>query len=212
MGRVSTTANAAILTALVLFSVWEVVVQASDPEPITDFEVPPGVNISTLDGNYFTYTGFRGGVSVKPGQVNFKEATINEFPALYGLGISFYLMYFQPGGVLVPHLHPRGSKLIYVIQGTLTVGFIDSTYKLYNQTLLEGDVYVVPKAMVHYMANLDWDVEVKVIFSFSSSNPGTIKLPNALFGSSPLIPEEVLKKSFGVHKKIVHELEAPYMT
>ncbi|CAM6081522.1 unnamed protein product [Calypogeia fissa] len=200
-----------VLGVLILaFSAWEEAVQASDPEPITDFEVPPWVNISTLDGNYFTYIGFRGGVSVKPGQVNHKEATLNDFPALYGLGISFYLMYFQPGGVLPPHIHPRGSKLIYIIQGTLSVGFIDSTYKNYNQTLIEGDVYVVPKAMVHYMANLDSDVEVKVIFSFSSSNPGTILMPNALFGSVPNIPDAVLESSFKVSGDVISDLKAPF--
>lgn len=213
MGRgiMSPRATAATMAVLLAFCGWEGAVRASEPEPTTDFAVPAGVNISSLDGNYFTYTGFRGGVDVKPGEVNSKQATVSTFPALYELGISFFLMYFQPGGVLAPHLHPRGSKLIYVIQGTLTVGFVDSTNKLYNQTLLEGDVYVVPKAMVHYMANLNSDKETKVIFSFSSSNPGSIRLPMALFGPSPLIPDAVLAKSFGVSQKTIQLLKAPYM-
>ncbi|KAL2643942.1 hypothetical protein R1flu_011529 [Riccia fluitans] len=182
--------------------------RGSDPELTKDFSVPPGVDASKLDGNFFTYTGFRGGVSTTPGETGSKKATVTEFPALDGLGISFFLMYFAPGGVLPPHLHPRGSKLIYMIQGTLTVGFMDSNHKLYNSTLEEGDLYVVPKALVHYMANLEGDKETKVIFAFSSSNPGSIRLPENLFGSN--IPAKVLEKSFGVSGKVIEQLEAPY--
>ncbi|KAL2643943.1 hypothetical protein R1flu_011530 [Riccia fluitans] len=198
--------HATLLFCVLLFTVSGA--RASDPELTKEFSVPPGVDASQLNGNYFTYTGFRGGVSTAPGETGSKKATVTEFPALDGLGISFFLMSFAPGGVLPPHLHPRGSKLIYMIQGTLTVGFMDSNHKLYNSTLEEGDLYVVPRALVHYMANLDGDKVTKVIFAFSSSNPGSIRLPENLFGSN--IPAKVLKKSFGVSGKVIEELEAPF--
>ncbi|KAL2643934.1 hypothetical protein R1flu_011521 [Riccia fluitans] len=200
------TRHAAAVLCVVLLTVSGA--RGSDPELTKDFSVPPGVDASKLDGSFFTYTGFRGGVSTAPGETGSKKATVVEFPALDGLGISFFLMSFAPGGVLPPHLHPRGSKLIYMIQGTLTVGFMDSNHKLYNSTLEEGDVYVVPRALVHYMANLDGHKETKVIFAFSSSNPGSIRLPENLFGSK--IPTKVLEKSFGVSEQVIEQLEAPY--
>ncbi|KAL2643932.1 hypothetical protein R1flu_011519 [Riccia fluitans] len=84
--------------------------RVSDPELNKDFSVPPGVDASKLHGNFFTYTSFTG-VSTAAGETGSKKATVMEFPALDGLGISFFLMSFAPGGVLPPHLHPRGSKL-----------------------------------------------------------------------------------------------------
>ncbi|KAL2643931.1 hypothetical protein R1flu_011518 [Riccia fluitans] len=63
-------------------------------------------------------------------------------------------------------------------------------------------------ALVHYMANLKSNKETKVIFAFSSSNPGSIRLPENLFGSN--IPPKVVEKSFGVSGKVIEQLEAPY--
>ncbi|KAJ7519152.1 hypothetical protein O6H91_20G025100 [Diphasiastrum complanatum] len=165
----------------------------SDPELTTDFV---STDIKTLDGNFFTFTGFREGLSAGFGETATKTAFVSDFPALQGLGISYALMHFQPGGILALHFHPRGSKLIYVIQGTLTVGFIDSKDKLFNQTLQANDVFVVPRGMVHFMMNLDPQKEVKVIFSFSSANPGIVNLSSKLLLSD--MPQLVLQQPLNV--------------
>ncbi|KAJ7545723.1 hypothetical protein O6H91_08G007200 [Diphasiastrum complanatum] len=168
-------------------------VYGSDPELVTDFV---STDVTPMDGNFFTFTGFRGGLFPGPGEVDMKTAYVSDFPALQGLGISYALMCFQPGGILNLHFHPRGSKLIYVIEGTLTVGFVDSTDKLFNQTLQADDVFVVPKSMVHFMVNSDPHKKVNVIFAFSSANPGKVNLPSNLLRSG--IPQLVLQKSFNV--------------
>ncbi|KAJ7545588.1 hypothetical protein O6H91_08G002100 [Diphasiastrum complanatum] len=185
--------NSVLLTVLMSLLVGAMIVYGSDPELITDFV---SVDVTPMDGNFFTFTGFRRGLSSGLGEIDIKTAYVSDFPALQGLGISYALMYFQPGGLLDPHFHPRASKLIYVIQGTLTVGFVDSTDKHFNQTLQADDVFVVPRCMVHYMVNLDPHKEVKVIFSFSSANPGNVNLPSNLLRSG--IPQLVLEKSFSV--------------
>ncbi|CAM6128050.1 unnamed protein product [Calypogeia fissa] len=193
----------------VLLFVCFVTVQASDPELTTDFAVPDGLTASTLDGNFFTSMGLRN-VSTKPG--NFATVTpINQgnFPALVGLGTSSALLLFPMGTTNPPHTHPRGTELLYVIEGSLFVGVVDTTNKLFSQTLYAGDLFVFPKGLVHFQINYG-GATVKAIASFSSSNPGLVRLPNALFKSG--IPDNVLATGFGVSTMAIMDLKNATVT
>ncbi|CAM6081589.1 unnamed protein product [Calypogeia fissa] len=177
--------------------------QASDPELTTDFAVPVGINATTLDGSFFTNMGLRN-VSAKVG--NFATVTpINQgnFPALVGLGTSSALLQFPMGATNPPHTHPRGTELLYVIDGALLVGLVDTTDKLFTQTLLAGDLFVFPKGLVHFQINYG-SVPVTAYAGFSSSNPGLVRLPNALFKSG--IPDTVLATGFGVSTMVIDDL------
>lgn len=193
---------AATLLVCLLSGCWEV--RASDPELTSDFAVPTGVNASTLDGNFFTSTVLRN-VSAKPG--NFATVTtvnVGVFPALQGLGVSNAFVQFPTGSVNPPHIHPRGTETLVVLEGELFVGLIDTTNKLFTQTLQVGDIFVFPKGLVHFQINYG-PVLVKGYASFSSSNAGLVRLPNALFKS--MIPDDVLAKSFGVSKNVIGKLK-----
>ncbi|KAG6555399.1 hypothetical protein Mapa_002625 [Marchantia paleacea] len=183
-------------------------VEASDPELTSDFFVPEGKVAADLDADFFTNTTLE---NVQP-DLDSAFATVtpvnqNVFPALTGLGISSALIQFPPGTVNAPHTHPRGTELLYVIEGTLNVGLVDTTQKLFTQTLLPGDLFVFPKGLVHFQINWDQWTTVKAVVGFSSSNPGLISLPSTLFGKS-MISTEVLKKSFNVSADVINKLKA----
>ena len=54
------------------------------------------------------------------------------------------------------------------------MGLIDTTNKLYSQTLQAGDMSVFPKGLVHYQYNPDAQVPALAIATFRSSNPGSV--------------------------------------
>lgn len=196
---------AAMATSLVLFTA-----QAADPELTTDFFAAAGVNKSTLTGAYFTDTSLRTPATFAPG-VKFAIQKVNSesFVALTGLGVSSALLTYLPGGINPLHTHPRGTELLVLRTGVLTVGLVDSTNKLFTQVLQPNDVFVFPRGLVHFQINLGKKTAVAYA-AFSSSNPGTISLPGNLFGSG--IADNVLQTAFKVSEKVVDALQAPFTT
>ncbi|BBN19409.1 protein MpCupin101 [Marchantia polymorpha subsp. ruderalis] len=179
----------------------------ADMDLTDDFFIPPDQNTTSLNGKYFTYTGLRG----FKGQANTfasRKATVKEFPALTSLGVSVMLLEFQPQAVNPPHTHPRASELMYMLDGILDVAFVDSTGKLYSETVRQGDLFVFPRGMVHHQFNNGTKV-AKAVSSFGHPNPGTINLPITLFGTQ--IPNGVLKKSFKVDDQVIALLRSPYV-
>jgi quercetin dioxygenase-like cupin family protein len=194
----------AVLLACFAVGSWQV--RASDPELTSDFAVPDGVNATTLDGNFFTSNSFRN-VSATP-SANFATVlplNVGKFPALTGLGVSSALLLFPRGTINVPHTHPRGTELLLVLQGPLDVGLIDTTNKLFVQTLQTGDSFVFPKGLVHFQIN-NGNAEASAVAAFSSSNPGLVRLPNTLFKSN--IDNNVLAKAFGVSVDVITQLKS----
>ncbi|KAG0604265.1 hypothetical protein M758_10G157900 [Ceratodon purpureus] len=184
--------------------------QASDPELTTDFFLPAGTNKSTITGDYFTDQSLRSGAGLAPpAKFAIKRVNSESFPALTGLGVSTALLEYLPGGINTLHTHPRGTEALTVLKGTLTVGLIDSTNKLYTKVLKKYDVFVFPKGLVHYQINLSKHTVIAYA-AFSSSNPGTISLPANLFGSA--IADVVLQTAFKVPLSVIDELRAPFET
>ncbi|KAL4636982.1 hypothetical protein ACB092_03G048200 [Castanea dentata] len=92
------------------------------------------------------------------------------------------------------------------IQGTLQVGLIDTTNKLYTQILQAGDMFVFPKGLVHYQYNPDAQTPAIAIAAFGSSNPGSVLVPKALFNTD--IDDIVLAKSFKRDVATIQALKA----
>ncbi|XP_052175320.1 germin-like protein 9-3 [Diospyros lotus] len=181
-------------------------VQAADPELVSDFAVPDGADESKLDGVFFTYTGLRDGAPSSTTGLGRKQVSVKEFPALDGMGVSMELLDFAPNSVNVPHHHPRGGEILFVVDGSLTVGTVNSNGKLYKNVLQKGDVFVFPKGLPHYQANFDKANKAVAVSAFGSSSAGTVALPKNLFGSN--IPDEVLTKAFKISADIVQQLRS----
>lgn len=109
-----------------------------------------------------------------------------------------------PGGINAAHYHPRSAELLLVIQGWLEVGFVDSNNKLISQVLQTGDLFVFPKALVHFQVNRDPRYPAVGLSAFGSTNDGAVVLPRTLFTSG--INKDVLAETFKTDADTINEL------
>ncbi|KAF8408014.1 hypothetical protein HHK36_007154 [Tetracentron sinense] len=130
------------------------------------------------------------------------------FPGLNTLGVSWNRVDFAAGtGVNPPHLHPRASETLVVLEGKLLVGFVTTTHVLYSKVLKAGEMFVFPRGLVHFQLNVG---KGKAFFlaAFNSQNPGVVFLPTTLFVTTPSIPNEVLSKAFQIDAKVISDIRS----
>lgn len=181
------------------------ITMAGDPDILTDFIAP--ANMTSLDGNFFTFTGMRVLVNAPiPPAFKVLKASMAEFPALNGQSVSYAVLEFPSGSTNPPHTHPRASELIFVIDGTIQVGFIDTTNKLFTQTLQTGDLFVFPKGLVHFQYNADEKNPALAISAFGSCNAGTVSIPSTVFATG--VDDNILAKSFKTDVATIQKLKA----
>ncbi|KAK7312654.1 hypothetical protein VNO77_36691 [Canavalia gladiata] len=178
--------------------------RGGDPDILTDFIAPSNGN---PDGNFFTFTGFRVlvGQNTPPSAFKILKATMAEFPALNGQSVSYAVLQFPAGSINPPHTHPRSAELLFVVEGALQVGVIDTTNKLFTQNLQTGDLFVFPKGLVHFQHNADANNSALAISAFGSANAGTVSLPNTLFNTS--IDDTVLALAFKTDVATIQNLK-----
>ncbi|OWM73644.1 hypothetical protein CDL15_Pgr026743 [Punica granatum] len=76
--------------------------------------------------------------------------------------VSYAVLQLTAGTPNPLHTHPRSSALMFLVEGSLQVGFVDSIYNLFTQTLqYNGD------AQKHAVA----------ISTFGSANAGSVSIP-----------------------------------
>uniref|UniRef100_A0A5B6ZYN6 Germin-like protein n=1 Tax=Davidia involucrata TaxID=16924 RepID=A0A5B6ZYN6_DAVIN len=108
-------------------------------------------------------------------------------------------------------MHPRGSEVLTVLEGTLLAGFVTSNpdNRLITKVLNPGDVFVFPIGLIHFQLNVG-NTSAVAYAAFSSQNPGRIDIANAVFGSTPSISDDVLTKAFQVDKEVIEDLQAQF--
>ncbi|GJN34694.1 hypothetical protein PR202_gb23380 [Eleusine coracana subsp. coracana] len=184
-------------------------VLAGDPDILTDFIVPANTNPANITGVFFTYSGFRSAMNMNMSMpmpsFMATKATMMEFPALNGQSVSYAMLMFQPDSVNPTHTHPRASELLLVVDGALSVGFVDTTNKLYTQDLVAGDMFVFPKGTVHWQYNKG--TKPATAFSaFGSAAAGLVSVPATVFTTN--IDDTVLAKSFKTDVPTIQKLKA----
>lgn len=182
-------------------------VLAGDPDILTDFIVPIGIGNPNITGDFFTYTGFRYAVNMPMPMANFTvtKATMAEFPALNGQSVSYAMLKFPAGSVNPTHTHPRSAELLLVVDGALSVGFVDTANKLYTQDLAAGDMFVFPKGLVHYQFN-QGPKPATALSAFGSAAAGLVSVPVTVFGTD--IDDAILAKSFKTDVPTIQKLKA----
>ncbi|CAL5404187.1 unnamed protein product [Camellia sinensis] len=177
---------------------------AGDPDILTDFIIPPN---AIVNGSLFTFTGMRSLVnSPIPSNFTVLKASMVQFPALEGQSVSYAVLEFPNDSVNPPHTHPRASELLFLLGGSLEVGFVDTTNKLYTQTLEFGDMFVFPKGLVHFQYNNGGNGPALALSAFGSANAGTVSVPTTVFNTS--IFDGILAKSFKTDIATVEKLKA----
>ncbi|KAI9122473.1 hypothetical protein K1719_006313 [Acacia pycnantha] len=134
-----------------------------------------------------------------------------QLPGLNTLGISMARLDYAPWGINPPHIHPRATEVFTVLEGQLEVGFVTSNpeNRFIRKVLYKGDVFVFPIGLIHYEKNMG-DGYAVAIAALSSQNPGAISIANAVFGSKPSMPSDVLAKAFQVDNAIVNHLQSKF--
>ncbi|WJX46679.1 hypothetical protein P8452_33453 [Trifolium repens] len=199
----SSTTSKVLTLIIAAFTIVQITL-ASDPDILTDFIAP---NRSQVDGSFFTFTGFRVLLSPNTQPSTFKalKASRVEFPALDGQSVSYAALEFPSGSINPPHTHPRSAELLFLAKGSLQVGFVDTTNKLFTQTLQPGDMFVFPKGLVHFQYNSDTQRPALAFSAFGSANAGTVSIPNTLFNTT--IDDNVLALAFKTNVSTIQTLK-----
>ncbi|KAL6853437.1 hypothetical protein ACP4OV_019466 [Aristida adscensionis] len=136
-------------------------------------------------------------------------ANVEKLPGLNTLGVSVSRIDLAPWGVNPPHVHPRATEVIVVVEGSLDVGFVTTANKLYARTVCKGGVFVFPRGLVHYQKN-NGNTPAVAISAFNSQLPGTQSLAEALFAASPAVPTDVLARALQIDGGLVEAIKSKF--
>jgi quercetin dioxygenase-like cupin family protein len=120
-------------------------------------------------------------------------------------GISHVRLDFAVGGVIPPHIHPLATETLFVVQGSIYTGFISFDNVLYAEVLQQGDVFIFPRASLHFQINVGTGPAV-TFNSLNSQDPGFLVTANQLLATN--ISSAVLETSLGINSKELRSLRA----
>ncbi|PVH38974.1 hypothetical protein PAHAL_5G406000 [Panicum hallii] len=168
---------------------------ADRASPIKINGFPCKANVTADD---FFFAGLRNpGNTNNPAGSVVTAANVESFPGVNTLGVSIARIDFAPGGQNPPHTHPRATEIIFILEGTLEVGFITTANKLFSKTITKGDVFVFPRAHVHFQQNRGYG-PATIISAFNSQLQGTQAIAMTLFGATPPVSTDILAKAFKI--------------
>ncbi|XP_044971118.1 germin-like protein 8-14 [Hordeum vulgare subsp. vulgare] len=145
----------------------------------------------TADDFYYRGLGTTGPI-IQPFKISLSSAFVTNFPGVNGFGISAARVDLAVGGVVPLHWHPAATELIFVLEGTLSCGFISATSnRVYTNTLYKGDLMVLPQGQQHFQYNIG-NTTAAALSTYSSHNPVVQTLDFALFANN--LPTEVVSK------------------
>ncbi|XP_059073426.1 putative germin-like protein 2-3 [Cryptomeria japonica] len=196
-------------------------VMAADSDPLQDFCVADKESMVKVNGFvckdpkdvsaedfFFGGLGQAGNTDNAVGS-NVTMANVMQIPGLNTFGISLVRIDYAVGGINPPHTHPRATEVLVLLEGQLLVGFIDTTNKFFSKTLEKGDVFVFPKALVHFQQNVGHENAV-AIAALSSQLPGAQTIANSLFAADPPLPDSVLAKAFRITQELADYIQKKF--
>ncbi|XP_031259170.1 germin-like protein subfamily 1 member 13 isoform X1 [Pistacia vera] len=210
--------------AFVLLALASSFASAFDPSPLQDFcvAIDEPKNAVFVNGKFckdpklakaedFYFSVKMPGDTNNPVGSNVSAVNVDKIPGLNTLGISAARIDFAPYGQNPPHIHPRATEILVVLEGTLLVGFVTSNPNntLISKVLNKGDVFVFPIGLVHFQFNIG-KTNALAFAGLSSQNPGVITIADAVFGSNPPINPDFLAKAFMLDVKVVKDLQAKF--
>lgn len=210
-------ASPSVRIAAIVLVTFFALTSAADPDPLQDFCVADNGNEMFINGvpcinpAQANAQHFKTSALAAPGNTNnrlYSSVTAINTTNLAGVNTQGLIMArsdFAKGGVVPPHNHPRASELLFVMYGTLNVGFVDTNNTLFAETLNAGDVFVFPRGLVHFLQNVG-NTPASTLSALNSQNPGASLLSSVLFTSNPPIPDMVLEKAFNIDGDLVQEI------
>ncbi|KAK1260065.1 Germin-like protein subfamily T member 1 [Acorus gramineus] len=175
--------------------------------PLNGFPCKPASNVTASD---FIFNGLAvEGNTTNPFGSNVTAGNVLAFPGLNTLGLSMNRIDLAPGGLNPPHHHPRATELEIVVKGEVLIGFISSGNVYFSSVLKEGQMFVIPRGMIHFQMNVGKEKGL-VITTFNSQLPGAVVAPLALFAAKPDVPNEVLTKALQVDEGVVQLIKSKF--
>ncbi|CAF1184162.1 unnamed protein product [Adineta ricciae] len=135
---------------------------------------------------------------------NVSYFNLSTTPALANIGIAFSIAMLEPCGVILPHIHPRGSKGIYMISGiSLLVGFVqENRAQVVLNEIQVGYATLIPRGAIHFVQNLGCTSSVQ-IDAYNNADPGLLTLGLNMFR----FPDSVLSAAFGQTEDFIINLK-----
>lgn len=189
-----------------------------DPDPLQDYCIAdtkkpqaiylngaPCINPELATPSHFTTSALSKAGNTSANQFGFTVTATNiaNLPGLNTFGLVLARVDIAANGIVPPHSHPRASEVTTCLQGTLLVGFIDTSNRVFTQNLKAGESFVFPKGLIHFLYNLDSRKPALAISGLNSQNPGAQIASVATFASTPGVPDEVLEKAFQISRQEV---------
>ncbi|CAJ2669023.1 unnamed protein product [Trifolium pratense] len=173
--------------------------------PITNSGYPckPVKSVTSDD---FVFHGLVAGNTNNSFKLGVTAASVTNFPALNGLGVSTIRVDIEEGGFAPMHTHPDATELIISIQGEATVGFVTPT-GVYTKVLKSGDLFVIPPGLLHFVVN-SGKGKAMGYAAFSSENPSTQITDLLLFGNN--LPSDLVAKTTLLDLAQVKKLKAQF--
>ncbi|KAH9541247.1 hypothetical protein CY35_14G051700 [Sphagnum magellanicum] len=219
-GSLSASVQRVAVAFLILqFALSSLMAMASDADPEQDFCVADLATGTVVNGlvckspagvtaNDFVFHGLANpGNTENAAGSSVTPAFAAQFPGLNTLGISMARLDFAQGGLVPPHTHPRATEILFVVEGSLLVGFVSTDNQLFAATVNTGDVFVFPRGLLHFELNVGKG-QATAIAALNSQNPGVQAQAAALFGSG--ISDVVLEKAFGLSEKAVEHIKSKF--
>ena len=113
------------------------------------------------------------------GQV--KSVGVDQMPALSGEGLTYFLFTLKPCGIILPHVHPRASELVYAISAaSLQIGFIEENGgRTLVNNITTGMTTIIPTGLMHFEQNVGCQ-NATFISALNNEDPGASTIRNVL--------------------------------
>ncbi|KAF1848255.1 RmlC-like cupin [Cucurbitaria berberidis CBS 394.84] len=134
-----------------------------------------------------------------------KAANVETFPILYKLGISTTVGFLEPCGINTPHVHPRATEFLTLVEGSnLKFGYVleNGLVKAGQNPEIAGALNkfegtVFPQGSIHFQFNDNCD-KATFVASLNSEDPGTSQIAQNFFA----LNANVVNATLGMPKTI----------
>ncbi|KAK9824137.1 hypothetical protein WJX72_008046 [[Myrmecia] bisecta] len=110
---------------------------------------------------------------------NIRAAFVGQLPVLRELGMSAVVASLEPSASHLLHWH-KGTEILYVINGNLTIGIYDWDNRVYQYDVTNGDIVAIPFGAAHFVHNRGPGRSIN-LSSFNVPDPGTQLSAQTLF-------------------------------
>ncbi|KNC74228.1 hypothetical protein SARC_13219 [Sphaeroforma arctica JP610] len=130
-----------------------------------------------------------------------QAANRNNVPVMQAAKMTHTRFHIAPCGINLPHIHPRGTESIYIIEGALTVGFVTESGRLITNDVIVDQSTFFPRGLIHYQQNMGCE-PAGYISMLDDSDAGLLVVSGVLGN----LPSEALEATFDEDAEFVNQL------